>query len=99
MNLLIPVDDSDIEEAQIVSIDDVQYWLLLELTEGKVLKSEFYQSREEMSDWVDVIIVNSQKEYVWPFMEEGIAVLVAPLQKSVEDIVEAYLFKELHDIN
>lgn len=99
MNLLIPVDDSDIEEAQIVSIDDVQYWLLLELTEGKVLKTEFYQSREELSDWVDVIIVNSQKEYVWPFMEEGIAVLVAPLQKSVEDIVEAYLFKELHDIN
>ncbi|MCD4757904.1 MAG: hypothetical protein K8R39_06505 [Arcobacteraceae bacterium] len=99
MNLLIPVDDSDIEEAQIVSIDDVQYWLLLELTEGKVLKSEFYQSREEMSDWVDVIIVNSQKEYVWPFMEEGIAVLVAPLQKSIDDIVEAYLFKELHDIN
>lgn len=99
MNILIPIDDSDIDEAQIVSIDDVNYWLLLELTEGKVVKSEFYQSREEISDWVDVIIVNSQKEYVWPFMEEGIAVLVAPLQKSIDDIIEAYLFKELHDIN
>lgn len=99
MNIVIPVDDSDIEEAQIVSIDDVSYWLLLELTEGKVVNSEFYQSREEISDWVDVIVVNSQKEYVWPFMEEGIAVLVAPLQKSIEDIVEAYLFKELHSIN
>lgn len=99
MNLLIPVDDSDIEEAQIVSLDNVNYWLLLELTEGKVVKSEFYQSRDEISDWVDVLIVNSQKEYVWPFMEEGIAILVAPLQKSVDDIVEAYLFKELHEIN
>ena len=99
MNLLIPVDDSDIEEAQIVSLDNVNYWLLLELTEGKVVKSEFYQSRDEISDWVDVLIVNSQKEYVWPFMEEGIAILVAPLQKSIEDIVEAYLFKELHEIN
>ena len=99
MNLLIPVDDSDIEEAQIVSLDNVNYWLLLELTEGKIVKSEFYQSRDEISDWVDVLIVNSQKEYVWPFMEEGIAILVAPLQKTVDDIVEAYLFKELHDIN
>ncbi len=99
MNLLIPVDDSDIEEAQIVSLDNVNYWLLLELTEGKIVKSEFYQSRDEISDWVDVLIVNSQKEYVWPFMEEGIAILVAPLQKSIEDIVEAYLFKELHEIN
>ncbi len=99
MNILIPVDDSDIDEAQIVSIDDVSYWLLLELTEGKVIKSEFYQTREEISDWVDVVIVNSQQEYVWPFIDEGISVLVAPLQKSVDDIVEAYLFKELHDIN
>ncbi len=99
MNLLIPVDDSDIDEAQIVSLDDVKYWLLLELTEGKIIKSEFYQSREEISDWVDVVIVNSQKEYVWPFMEEGIAVLVAPLQKAIDDIIEAYLFKELHEIN
>ena len=99
MNLLIPVDDSDIEEAQIVSLDNVNYWLLLELTEGKVVKSEFYQSKEEISDWVDVLIVNSQKEYVWPYMEEGIAILVAPLQRSIDDIVEAYLFKELHEIN
>jgi len=99
MNLLIPVDDSDIDEAQIVPVDSVKYWLLLELTEGKIIKSEFYQSREEISDWVDVIIVNSQKEYVWPFMEEGIAVLVAPLQKAIDDIVEAYFFKELHEIN
>jgi len=99
MNLLIPVDDSDIEEAKIVSLDNVNYWLLLELTEGKVVKSEFYQSRDEISDWVDVLIVNGQKEYVWPFMEEGIAILVAPLQRTINDIVEAYLFKELHDIN
>jgi len=99
MNILIPVDDSDIDEAQIVSIDDINYWLLLELTEGKIIKSEFYQTREEISDWVDVVIINSQKEHVWPFMEEGIAVLVAPLQKSIDDIVEAYLFKELHSIN
>jgi len=99
MNIVIPVDDSDIDEAQIASIDNVSYWLLLEITEGKVVKSEFYQSRDEISDWVDVIIVNSQKEYVWPFMEEGIAILVAPLQKSIDEIVEAYLFKELHEIN
>ena len=99
MNILIPVDDSDIEEAQITILDDVKYWLLLEVTEGKVIKNEFYQTREEISDWVDVIVVKNQKEYVWPFMEEGIAVLVAPTQMYVEDVLEAFLFKELHDLN
>lgn len=99
MNILIPVDDSDIEEAQITSLDDVKYWLLIEFNEGKTVKSDFYQTRDEISDWVDVVIVKNNKEYVWPFMEEGIAVLVAPMQRYVEDIVEAYLFKELHEIN
>ena len=99
MNILIPVDDSDIDEAQISPIDDLQYWLLLEITQGKVVQSEFYQTREEISDWVDVVIVKNQQEYIWPFMEEGIAVLVAPLQRYIDDIIEAYLFKELHEIN
>jgi len=99
MNILIPVDDSDIDEAQITLLDDVKYWLLIEFNEGKMIKSEFYQTKEEVSDWIDIIIVKNQQEYVWPFMEEGIAILVAPMQSYVEDIMEAYLFKELHDMN
>jgi len=99
MNILIPVNDSELEDAQITLLDDVKYWTLVELVEGRVVKSEFYQTRDEISDWVDVVVVKNQEEYVWPFMEENIAVLVAPLQRYVEDIIEAFLFKELHDIN
>lgn len=99
MNILIPVDDSDYEEAKITLIDDVKYWLLVDFHEGKVVKHDFYQTREEITDWIDVVIVKNDKEYVWPFMEENIAVLVAPLQRYVEDVMEAFLFKELHDLN
>lgn len=99
MNILIPVNDSDIDEAQITAIDTSKYWLLLDVSEGKIKQSEFYQTREEISDWVDVVVVKDQKEHVWPFIEEGISVLVAPLQRYIEDIIEAYLFKELHEIN
>jgi predicted Fe-Mo cluster-binding NifX family protein len=99
MNILIPVDDSDIEEASISLLDDLKYWLLIEVTEGKIIKSEFYQTREEITDWVDIVVVKNKDEYVWPFMEENISVLMAPFQNAVEDIIEAYLFKELHDYN
>ena len=99
MNILIPVDDSDIEEAKLTSLDDVKYWLLLDFDEGKVQNSDFFQRREEITDWIDVIVVQNNKEYVWPFMEENIAVLVAPIQRCVDDIVEAFLFKELHELN
>ncbi|MEA3315403.1 MAG: hypothetical protein U9Q30_06085 [Campylobacterota bacterium] len=99
MNILIPVDDSDIDEANISLIDDLKYWLLLEFTDGKVIKTEFYQNRDEISDWTDIVIVKNDKEYVWPFMEQGMMVLLAPHKNSVEDIVEAYKFKELYDLN
>jgi len=99
MKILIPVDDNEIDDAQITLLDDVKYWSLVELIEGRVTKTEFFQNRDEISDWVDVVVVKNQKEYVWPFMEENIAVLVAPLQRAIDDIIEAFLFKELHDMN
>ncbi|MCK5110735.1 MAG: hypothetical protein KAQ94_04365 [Arcobacteraceae bacterium] len=99
MQILIPVDDIDFEEAKITLLDDVKHWILINLEEGRVLEYNFYKTREEITQWIDVVIVKNDKEYVWPFMEENIAVLVAPLQRSVEDIVEAFLFKELHDLN
>lgn len=99
MNILIPVDNTDIEEAQITLLDEVKHWLLIDMTEGKMVKSEFYDKREDIQEWIDIVVVKNDKEYVWPFIEENIAVLVAPFQKYIEDIVEAYIFKELHDIN
>lgn len=99
MNILIPVDDNDFEEAKITLLEDYKHWILIEFFEGKIVKSEFYQKRDEITEWIDVVVVKNDKEYVWPFMEEGIAVLVAPTQMYVEDVMEAFLFKELHDLN
>ncbi len=99
MQILIPVDDIDFEEAKITLLDDVKHWILINLEEGKVLEYNLYKTREEITQWIDVVVVKNDKEYVWPFMEENIAVLVAPLQRSVEDIIEAFLFKELHNLN
>ncbi len=99
MKILIPVDETDYDEAQITLLDDVQHWILINHELGKVVDYKFYKTREEITDWIDVVVVKNNKEHVWPFMEENIAVLVAPLQRYVEDVIEAYLFKELHDMN
>ena len=99
MNILIPVDQDNFDEANITLLDDVNYWLLIDLVEGKIVKSEFYKTQEDIQVYIDVVIVKNKQEYVWPFMEKNIAVLMAPFQNTVEDIVEAYLFKELHDFN
>jgi len=98
MNIIVPMDGNDIEEAKITTISEVKYWANFQMIEGRMVNEKFVSSKDEIEDLIDIVIVSSQNEDVWPFMEEGIAVLVAPMQKYIEDIVEAYLFKELHDL-
>ncbi len=99
MLILIPVDSNDKESASLVMTDEAKYWALLELNEGKVQKIDFYEDRHKIEDFVDVVILASKNDYCWQFIEEDIPILIAPFQRSIDDIVEAFLFKELHELN
>ena len=99
MNIIMPMDGADIEESKISVVHEAKAWLYFEMHEGRMINEKFYDKKEDIENFAEIVIVSSDKEDVWPFMEEGIAVLVAPMQRYVEDIVEAYIFKELHDLN
>ncbi len=97
MTILIPVDSKSKDECLISSIEENKAWAFVTLEEGRVLNVEFYDRREDISTWIDAVVVINELEYVWPFMDEGIIALIAPTQKSIDEIVEAFLFKDLHD--
>ena len=97
MLLLLPMDSDEIQEASLVPIADAKKWALLTVEEGQVIEYSHYDTHEEIEEWIDIVVVANDKEYVWPFMEKQVMVLVAYMQRSVDDIVEAYLFKELMD--
>lgn len=98
MYILIPMDSDDIEEASIVKINDVKVWAQLLVEEGKIVEINHNADKDAFDNFSQVAIVIDDNEYVWPFMEQNMMVLVAHMQRSIEDIVEAYLFKELHDL-
>lgn len=97
MTILIPVDGTNRHECVISSIEENKSWAFIKLDEGKISSIEFYNRREEITEWIDAVVVINELEYVWPFMDEGIIALIAPTQKSIDEIVEAFLFKDLHD--
>lgn len=99
MNLIIPVDCNRRHEALITTLDNSNDWVFIELNEGQIESCTFYKDRNDIEAWVETVVVINESEYVWQFQEEGIAVLVAPVQRSIDEIVEAFLFKELHDLN
>jgi predicted Fe-Mo cluster-binding NifX family protein len=98
MILQIPVDINNYEEAVITAFRERKFWLIVELENGHTINSKFHNDMSEIKEMIDFIVLKNKEEDVEKFMDEGIVVLIAPLQKYVEDVVEAYMFRELHEL-
>ena len=98
MILLIPADEKNFEDAKIVSFDEKVTWIVVEMDQGYVKKQAFYDNRDDIDEFIDYVVVKSKDEDIEEFLDEGIDVLVAPLQIYAEDVIEAYRFRELHEL-
>lgn len=99
MKLLLPMDREDTQEAQLVSIHDANTWATVDVEEGQVVEILFYDTKEAAMDtWPEAIVVIGDFEPVMEFIENQMMALVAHTQRSFDDIVEAYLFRELHEM-
>ena len=98
MYLLLPMDGNDIEESKLTKIDDAKFWAQMVIEDGKMVDIKFNEDKDAFDNFSEAVVVVDDNEYVWPFMEMSMMVLVAHTQRYIDDIVEAFLFKELHDL-
>ena len=98
MFILLPMDSDNLEDAKLVKLDDVKVWVQLEIKDGRLTQTDISSNRDSFENISESIVVIDDNEYVWPFIEESMMVLVAHTQRYIDDIVEAYIFKELHDL-
>ncbi len=98
MLVWICVDSKDDKNAKITKVIDANYWALVEFDGGVVKNTTFYNNREEYSDWVDFIIMKDKYESYMEFMEEGMMVLTVREEERIEEITEAFVFKELDEV-
>lgn len=98
MFVLLPMDSDDLEEAKLTKLEDVKVWVQLCIEEGRVISTLTSDKQDGFENFSEAVVVINDNEYVWPFMELSMIVLVAHTQRYIDDIVEAYIFKELHDL-
>ena len=98
MNILLAMDCDGVEEAKLCKLNDVKKWAMVVLEEGEVVEVIFEENREDFKIFGETVVIYDDHEYIWPFIEEQMQVLVAHTQRYIDDIVEAYLFKELHEL-
>ena len=97
MLIELPLSSRDLDEAWLTTMDDAKVWGLIDFDEGEVKRVEFFDSREEIEQMVDYAIVAKQGEPIWPMIEDNIFVLVAREGASIDEVMEGFKFKELHE--
>ena len=99
MLIWIPVDGNDAKASKIVPQLEVKQWALVDFDAGEVQSVKFYNSIDDLGgEWVDFIILANKFENYIDYMNEGMMVLVVREEESIEDIIEAFKFKELDEI-
>jgi len=99
MLIWIPVDGSDVKTSKIVPQLEAKQWALVDFDEGEVKSVKFYTATSELGgEWVDFAILANKFENYLDFMNEGMMVLVVREEETIEDIMEAFKFKELDEI-
>jgi len=99
MLILIPVDGTDPKLAKITTVFEAKKWALVDFDEGVVQKVSFYDDRHTTgAEWIDFVVLANKFENYMDFMEEGMMVLCVRGEEAIEEIIEAFKFKELDEV-
>ncbi len=98
MLVLVPMDSIEVQEAQIAKVFEAKTWAQLRIEEGELVEVLHNERFDGFTNWSEAAVVCANGEPVMDFMNMSMIVLVAHTQKTIDDIVEAYLFRELHDL-
>ncbi len=98
MLIWIPVDGSDGKNSKITKLIELKQWALVDFDEGEVKSTRFFDKREDFTEWVDFVILENKFESYIDFMNEGMMVLCVREEESIEEITEAFKFKELDEV-
>lgn len=92
------MDIKDIDKAIITSLNEAKVWVQLRIENGELVELLHHDRYDGFAHWSNILVVNNEGESVIDFTSIGMNILLAHRQKRVEDIVEAYLFRELYEL-
>jgi len=98
MLVLVPMNSDAVQEAEITKVFEVKVWAQLRIEEGELVEVLHNEKFDGFSNWSEAVVVSNDAEPVMDFMNLSMIVLVAHTQKTIDEIVEAFLFRELHDL-
>ena len=97
MYILIPVENENGMESKITTVPNVKKWALVDFEANEV---KFYDDfRETDADFIEYVILDNKFENSIDFINEGMMCLMRREEKTVEELLSAFRFKELDEMN
>ena len=92
------MDSDDVQEAKLVKVFDAKVWAQINIEEGELVEVVHSETFDGFENWSEAVVFVDDSENPMQFLEMSMMPLVAHTQRSIDEIVEAYLFRELHDL-
>ncbi len=94
MNILIPLDN----EQNISNLSKPKDWAVVTLDNGNKINEMHYKNKDDIKELIDFVVVKDKNEDVEDFLDEDIGVLIAPNKMNTDEIIEAFIFRELYEL-
>jgi predicted Fe-Mo cluster-binding NifX family protein len=98
MLLLLPMDKADKEEGKLAKVFEASTWAQVDVEDGRVQSVKFSDTFDGFDEMSEAVVLENDFENPMMFLDYNMMPLVAHTQRNIDDIVEAYLFRELHDL-
>jgi predicted Fe-Mo cluster-binding NifX family protein len=98
MLIWVPVEERIEKESKIAKVMEAKAWALINFDAGIIQSIEFYDRREDFNDFADFIILENKFENFMEYMNEGLVVLSVRDERTIDEIIEAFKFKELDEV-
>jgi predicted Fe-Mo cluster-binding NifX family protein len=96
MNLIIPLNKKDKENGRICYIKNIVVWAIVSIEDGRISKIIYLDNWQDYEHQIDCVVIK-QESNIDIFIENNIKVLQANEHNSIDDIVEAFIFRTLHE--
>jgi len=97
MYILVPVDGDNGFDAKITSIPNVKKWALIDFEKTEVKFYDDFKTTD--ADFIDYVILDNKFENSIDFINEGMMCLIRREEESLEELLSAFKFKELDEMN
>jgi len=96
--MIIPVEEDKGLVSTITTLENVKKWALVDLTSDSIEPTFYDDWQDTGADFIEHVILDNHEEDAIDFINEGMFCLVRREEKQIDELINAFRFRELDEL-